>query len=180
MYAKRTPRIEYAAYLPESVRAGAVSGNIPVEDMTLEKFTVKALKDAGIETYGQVVELLASHVENPQAELPKGIGPRRIAELDAAIKGMEHNDTWAPGGGVEIAMIFAALEAVARRCGTNALYHSGEILQHNGRRAIRMRWSAGMGWRSLVRNCKASDKHFHACPLRRGGGEDPITEILDD
>lgn len=178
MFAKRTPRIEYAAVVPNAV-AGSLDADIPVEDLGLEKFTLKALQDAGVVNAGGVSELLAASGENPDYEIPKGLGVRRLKELQDALDAKVTIAGEGPVNGTEAAMIFAAMEVVARRCGPSAMYHQGDVLDIDGRRVVRIRWSAGAGWRSLVRACKTADKHFHACPLRAKGQADTVGELID-
>lgn len=178
MVAKRTPRIEYAAAVPNAV-IGSLDADIPIEDLGLEKFTLKALQDAGIANAGGVSDLLAASGENPDYEIPKGLGARRLKELQDALDAKVTIASEGPVGGTEAAMIFAALEVVARRCGTRAMYHHGCILDIAGKRVLRLRWSAGADWRSLVRACKTADKHFHACPLRAKGQADTVGELID-
>jgi hypothetical protein len=178
MYAKRTPRIEYAAVVPSAV-IGKLDADIPVEDLGLEKFTLKALQDAGIVNAGGAFDLLAAAAENPDYEIPKGLGARRLKELQDALDAKVTIACEGSAGGAEAAMIFAALEVVARRCGTRAMYHHGCILDIDGKRVLRIRWSAGADWPTLVRACKTADKHFHKCPLRAKGQADTVGELVD-
>jgi len=166
MHPKRTPRIEYAAYLQADEPQSVV-------DLPLETFTLKALADAEIASIQGARELVAK-AQDPAAELPKGFSPRRVKEVEAALK----------AGGKPTAasvskQIFAACEAVARRCGDGAMFHSGDVIQIDGKPLLRIRWSAGASWRAQVRACKSSDRHFHACPLRTLGQADTVGEILD-
>ena len=175
MYKKRTPRIEFTAYLSSSNASKPIDPDTPITSLPLESFTLKALTEAGIETIGGALDLLAKADSDVAVDLPKGIGKRRLKEIEAAINAHPTPDaTPEPVA----AIIFGALETVARRCGTGALYHSGEILDHDCRPVLRLRWAAGAEWRSLVRRVKRADKHFHACQLRHLG-PDPITEILE-
>ena len=178
MFSKKTPRIEFTAYLPQVVIGKPIDPDVAVSTLPLESFTLKALDDAGIKTIGDALDLLTKAASEPSVDLPKGIGKRRLNEIEAAIKTIENPASSGPAPEAVAALIFGACENVARRCGPGALYRSGEILDHNGRPAIRIRWSAGADHRSLLRKVKLADKHFHACPLRHMG-TDPITEILE-
>jgi hypothetical protein len=175
MFSKKTPRIEYTAYLPQPAAGKPIDPAVSVSTLPLESFTLKALDDAGIETIGDAMALLEKAASEATVELPKGIGKRRLKEIEAAIFVPAANGVTPDSVAT---LIFGAFENVARRCGPNAIFHSGEKFDHEGRAAIRIRWSAGADWRSLVRKVKLADKHFHACPLRRMG-TDPITEILE-
>ena len=175
MYKKRTPRIEFTSYLPEIVVGQPIEPDALVTTLPLKGFTLKALDDAGIETVSDAMELLKEVAGNADVDLPKGIGKSRLKEIEAAIYVPASSG---PTPKLMADLIFGACETVARRCGTKALYHSGEILEHEGKSAVRIRWSTGMDHRALLRKVKLADKHFHASPLRRKG-PDPITEILD-
>ena len=175
MYKKRTPRIEFTSYLPEIVVGQPIEPDALVTTLPLKGFTLKALADAGIETVSDAMELLKDAAGFADVDLPKGIGKIRLKEIEGAIYPSAGDESASEAA---TAIIFGACETVARRCGTKALYHSGEILEHKGKPAVRIRWSAGADHRALLRHVKLVDKHFHASPLRRKG-PDPITEILD-
>ena len=145
--------------------------------MRLDPLTVKCLVDAGIDTVGDVMDLV-NDAEKEGVTLPKGIGKRRVNEMAAALETFSMPAESMPV--TEIAeLIFAAAYVVARRCGGGALYHSGEIVQQNGRQVLVMQWSAGSNWQALVRAVRHDDKHFHKCPLRRAVDTGEI-EVLED
>jgi len=175
MFSKKTPRIEFTAYLPQIVAGKPIDLAVAVSTLPLESFTLKALDGAGVKTIGDARELLEKAAGNATVDLPKGIGNRRLKDIEAAISAPALDCATSDS---VAALIFAACENVTRRCGTGAVFHSGAVLDHGGRPAIRIRWSAGADWRSLVRRVKLADKHFHACPLRHLG-EDPIYDLIE-
>jgi len=178
MYPKKRPRIEWTHYIGPAPTSA--SDDSPIGALGLDPLTAKPLHSAGIETVAQVRELLLS-VEKPGAKPPKGIGKRRLAEIRKALGPRPTLVIGEPSFDLSVLdLIFAAFEAVARRCGNGALYHHGELVEHGGRFALRLRWSAGSNWQALVRALRIADKHFHRCPLRTGSKSNPITKIMDD
>jgi len=175
MFSQKRPRIEWTHYI--GGMSGPVDLDKPASELRLDPLTVKCLVDAEVATLADVVQLV-NDAEKEGAILPKGIGKRRVNEMALALKAlsMPAEPLWGPS----IAdLIFKAAYVVARRCGNGALYHSGEIIQHNGRQVLQMRWSAGSNWQSLVRAVRHDDKHFHKCPLRRGDDSGEV-EVLED
>lgn len=174
MFTKKTPRIEYTAFIPETVVGKPIDPDVAVSVLPLESFTLKALDDAGIKTVGDAMDLLEKAASEATVELPKGIGKRRLKEIEAAIFVPAASGTTPDAAA---AIIFGAMAEVAKRCGPLAVFHSGEVLAVNGKPAVRIRWSTASNHIGLVRRMKTADKHFHACPPRRMGA-DPIVDVL--
>ena len=200
MFSQKRPRIEWTHYIGGAAPVEPVApvevaepverdGTAPISELRLDPLTVKVLDTAAVITVADVADLVFKAAD-PEFVMPKGIGKRRVKEIEAAIEAYresvapaEPTEPMAPSEpiwGPSVAdLIFAAGYVVARRCGAGALYHSGEIVQQNGRQVLVMQWSAGSNWQALVRAVRHDDKHFHKCPLRRAVDTGEI-EVLED